>query len=311
MDKPEERGLPREIQNLLILVYADHANRSFARYGGNYTPTLDVLPNELELQEQSLPDLKDWEEAVNRAADVLGHAVSKLLNASNLASLASKVGETVKEFRPDCDGLPDRLQLVLRDLGVSEEEAVKTDRVRTAKAVKALLAACEGKEPTKLVETLAGAKLETNATTMGRSLKSAGGVLDSLRTTPWEVFALVSQIDDQGKGDASKLIGDVIAWIKADEHVLAGGLASKLSDARERARKLLTKPRGPGPKPSEPELDSPPRHDDENWTRVRSGRKERLSSADWEKASEELSRELGDNPRYRLTFEWKIEEGPK
>ena len=94
MDQPEERGLPREIQNLLILVYADQTNRSFVRYGGNYTPTLEDLPNELELQEQALPDLKDWEEAVNRVADILGHAVSRLLNASNLATLASKVGES-------------------------------------------------------------------------------------------------------------------------------------------------------------------------------------------------------------------------
>ena len=99
-DKPDERGLPREIQNLLILVYADQANRSFLRYGGNYTPTLDDLPNELELQEQSLPDLKDWEEAVNRVSDIMGHAVSKLLNASNLATLTSKVGETVKGTAP-------------------------------------------------------------------------------------------------------------------------------------------------------------------------------------------------------------------
>ncbi len=43
-DQPDERGLPREIQNLLILVYADQTNRSFVRYGGNYTPTLDDLP---------------------------------------------------------------------------------------------------------------------------------------------------------------------------------------------------------------------------------------------------------------------------
>ena len=69
-DQPEERGLPREIQNLLILVYADQTNRSFMRYGGNYTPTLDDLPNELELQEQTLPDLKDWEVAVTRVADI-------------------------------------------------------------------------------------------------------------------------------------------------------------------------------------------------------------------------------------------------
>ena len=56
--------------------------------------------------------------------------------------------ESVTEFKADCDDLPDRLQLVLKNLGISEVDAGKTDRVRTAKAVKALLGACDGKEPT-------------------------------------------------------------------------------------------------------------------------------------------------------------------
>ena len=116
-DQPDERGLSKEVQNLLILVYADQTNRSFVRYGSNYTPTLDDLPNELELQEQTLPDLKDWNEAVTRVADILGHAISKLLNASNLATLAAKVKESVTEHKADCDSLPDRLQLVLEEPG--------------------------------------------------------------------------------------------------------------------------------------------------------------------------------------------------
>ena len=110
-NQPDERGLPKEIQNLLILVYADQTNRSFVRYGGNYSPALDDLPDELELVEQTLPDLKDWQEAITRAADILGHGVSKLLNASNLATLAAKVKESITEFKAECDSLPDRLQL--------------------------------------------------------------------------------------------------------------------------------------------------------------------------------------------------------
>ena len=105
-DQPEERGLPREIQNLLILVYADQTNRSFVRYGGNYTPTLDDLPNELELQEQTLPDLKDWNEAVTRVADILGHAISKLLNASNLATLARRWARASRSSRPTATACP-------------------------------------------------------------------------------------------------------------------------------------------------------------------------------------------------------------
>ena len=189
IDQPDERGLPREIQNLLILVYADQTNRSFVRYGSNYTPGLDDLPNELELQEQTLPDVKNWEEAVTRVAEILGHPISRLLNASNLTMLAEKVNASETEFKTDCDSLPDRLQLVLKNLNVPDADAGKADRVRTAKAVKNLLAACEGKEPTALVHAIAHASIETSTTAMGKSLKSAGAVLGCLRSTKWDLFS--------------------------------------------------------------------------------------------------------------------------
>lgn len=309
MDQPDERGLPREVQNLLILTFADQTNRSFVRYGGNYVPTLDDLPNELELQEQALPDLKDWEQAVDRAANLFGHAVSKLLNASNLAALASKVGGSVAEYRPDCDGLPDRLHLVLRDLGVPEAEAAGADRVRTAGAVKSLLASCDGKEPTKLVGALAGAKLETNATTMGRSLKSAKAVLEALRSTRWDLFTAVSAIQGDRAGEASGLIRDVATWLKSDEHALAGGLASRLSEAEGRAIKLLTPPKPPRPEPVKHEPPKPG-PDGTSWTPVGTGKRERLTPEDWSTTARQLLRDLESNPRHRLTVEWTIEEGP-
>src|SRR5262249_30552440 len=160
--------------------------------------------------------------------DILGHAVPPLLNASNLATLVAKVSESLKEFRPYCDVLPDRLQLVLRDLGVGEAEAAQADRVRTAKAVKALLGSCDGKKPTKQVEAIAHAKLETNATNMGRSLKSATAVLDCLRTSRWDLFKAVADIQGERAEDAAKLLQDVVSLLKTDEHGLAGGLAPKM-----------------------------------------------------------------------------------
>jgi hypothetical protein len=310
MDQPEERGLPREIQNLLILVYADQTNRSFVGGEETYTASLDDLPNELELRELSLPDLKDWEEAVSRVADIFGHAISKLLNASNLATLAAKVNESLMEYRPDCDVLPDRLQLVLRNLGAPEEEAAQAARVLTAKAVRALLSSCDGKEPTKLVGSIAQAKLETNSTVMGRSLKSATDVLDCLRTTRWDLFTAVAGIEGERVGDATQLIRDVVTWLKTDEHALAGGLAPKLSEAEGRAIKLLTPPKTATPKPTRPE---PPQPEPgrKPWSPVGSGREERLSSQDWSTTAEQLHRQLEDNPRYRISIEWTIEEEPQ
>jgi hypothetical protein len=306
-DQPEERGLPNVIQNLLILVYADQTNRSFTRYGSNYTPSLDDLPDELELREQTLPDVKDWQEAVTRAADIFGHAISKLLNASNLATLTSKVSESITEFKADCDSLPDHVQLRLKILGVGEPDVAKADRTRTAKATKALLTACEGKEPTALVGTIAHAKLETNSTAMGRSVKSAKAVLECLRTTRWDLFSAVALIDDHRKTDAALLLQDVCSWLKTDEHALAGGLAAKLSEAEGRAIKLLTPP-----KPAEPpQPQPPPAPGAKKWTKIGTGKKDRLSVKDWSGLSEELRKQLEQNPRLRLTIQWSLEEEPK
>jgi hypothetical protein len=302
MDQPDERGLPREIQNLLILVYADQTNRSFVRYGSNYTPGLDDLPNDLELLEQTLPDPKDWNEAAARAQDMLGHGVSKLLNASNLANLAAKVGESITDFKGDCDSLPDRLQLVLNNLGVPEADFVKCDRVRTAKAVKSLLAGCDNKEPTALVGALAHAKVETNSTAMGKSLKSARAVLECLRSTRWDLFTAVARLEDQRKTDADLLIQDVCSWLKMDEHALVGGLAGKLSDAEGRAIRLLTPPPPPPP---------PDDHGGKKWSRVGMGKEERLSSTDFKATAEELQKKLEQNPRLRLTVQWLLEEEPQ
>ncbi len=299
-DQPEERGLPKEIQNLLIMVYADQTNRSFDFYGANVMPTLESLDDKLVLKEQTLPDLKDWNEAVARAADILGHAVSKLLNASNLATLAAKVKESITEFKADCDSLPDRLQLVLRNIGLNEVDAAKADRVRTAKAMKMLLAGCDGKESTALVGVIANAKLETNSTAMGKSMKSAKPVLDCLRTTRWDLFTAVSQLIDDRKITADLLIQDVCLWLETDEHSLAGGLAGKLSDAEGRAIKLLT------PKPLE--IKKP---DAKKWKPIGSGTKERLTAKELAVTAEDLRRQLEDHPRYRLTIQWNLEEEPQ
>ena len=47
------------------------------------------------------------------------------------------------------------------------------------------------------------------------------------------------------------------------------------------------------------------------WSVVATDRKDRLSSKDWSTTAQELQRKLEDNPRYRLTVEWTLEEEPQ
>lgn len=304
MEQPDERGLPREIEHLLVLVYADQTNRSFVRYGGNYVPSLDDMPNDLELVEQQLPDVKDWETAVQRVSEIFGHAISRLLNAGNLTTLASKVKESVTSLKADCESLPDRLQLILKNLSMADGDIEKADRVRTAKAVRKLLSDCEGKEATALVGVIASAKMDTSGTAMGRSFKSATSILDCLRNTKWDLFNGVSHLGDERKTQADLLIQDVRSALCTDELALAGGLATKLSEAESRAIKLLTPPK---PKPDDP-TPPPPPPPKKGWKQVGTGSRSRLNHEESLTEAQGLVQKLEQNSKLRLTIHWTLEE---
>jgi len=135
-----DRGLPREIENLLILVYAEQTNRAFVRFGGSHPAKLDDLPAEVDLRQQVLPTDEEWQKCKRTLADVFGYDLSRLLNASNLTALHDRIhkdGANLKkeekgysiQFKSDCDSLPGRLQLILRNLGVSEDDITSCDRV--------------------------------------------------------------------------------------------------------------------------------------------------------------------------------------
>ena len=178
--------------------------------------------------------------------------------------------------------------------------------MRTAKAVKLLLAACDNKEPTPLVGTLAQAKLETNSTAMGKSLKSAKPLLDCLRTTKWDLFSAVAQIQDQRETEADLLIQDVCSWLKTDEHALAGGLASKLSEAEGRAIKLLTPPKIVDPNPKLPDIELP--KPKPGLKQVGTGGKARMSNTESISETKSILQKLEKNPKLRLTVQWTLEE---
>lgn len=318
MDQPEERGLPKEIQNLLILVYAHQTNRSFKRYGGAFQPTLDDVPNDLELVEEQLPDTKDWEKAVQTVADLFGHSISKLPNATNLALFTEKVGASVREFREHCDQLPDRIQLILRDLGEPDSQLELAERVKTASAVKQLLTDCDGKDGSTMVKTVAYADLQPSGITAGKSIKSASTVMDVLRNTKWDLLQGIKRLTDERKTQAESLLSDVRGWLKANELDIAGGLKDRLRDAERRAVELLTPNAAAQPEPptgggrddvfNDKDFPKPISAGGKRWRPVSQGRKEHISKQDWHGTIEELNRKLEANPKLRLSVQWTLEE---
>jgi hypothetical protein len=269
------------------------------------------MPGELELRQEILPTEEEWQETKKRIADLFGDDLSRLLNASNLAGLGEKFsanGGYLAKFKGDCDALPNRLQLILQKLGVSEEDANRCDRVKTAKAARDFFNAVEGLEPTPMVKAIAKARIETSGKAMGRSIKSAVTVLASLLTpNRWELFEAVADISDKRKTDATLLLDDLRDSLMMDEFALAGGLPAKLSDAEGRAVKLLRPPKViPPPDGDDKDIKLPPPKP--GWKRLDSGSTERMSGGDLSALTDKLASKLADNPKRRVTIQWTLEE---
>jgi hypothetical protein len=268
------------------------------------------MPSELELRQEVLPTEEEWLETKKRIADLFGDDLSRLLNASNLAGLGEKFTAEdgyLAKHKGDCESLPNRLQLILHKLGVSEDEASLCDRVKTAKAARDFFDAADGQEPTPMVKAIANARIETSGKALGRSINSAATVLASLlELNRWELFEAVAEINDKRKTGATLLLDDLRDSLKMDEFALAGGLPAKLSDAEGRAVKLLRPPK----------IDPPPDDDDEpklppvkpGWKRLDSGSTERMSGSDLSALTKKLAAELEDNSKRRVTVQWTLEE---
>lgn len=229
-----------------------------------------------------------------------GPIVSRLLNASNLATLHErfhKDGVGLKkedkgyiiQFKSDCDSLPGRLQLVLRNLGVSEEDAASCDRVKTAKSSWELFEAVNGKEPTPIVKAIAARGSKTWQCTGSQHQDSDSGTGQSDGAEGGNLQERRFRRSVTSKTDATLLLNDVRESLMKDEFAIADGLAKKLSDAEGRAVKLLRPPKPdpvPDPKP-EPELPKPK----PGWKRLDAGTTERMSGSDLSAYHREVGRE--------------------
>lgn len=129
IDQPEVMGLTRDIQNLVILSYALQHNLTFSLHGGPVEPQLEPLDDALELREQVLPSEETWQEAVQRAAAILGIVPSPLLTATNVAKFAADVKVEADQHRQAVDWLCVVLRQCLERLGI---EARSAARLQTA-----------------------------------------------------------------------------------------------------------------------------------------------------------------------------------
>ena len=96
MDRPRPKGLPVAVQNLLIMVFAEHGQYAFNLHGGPYdNVTLKDIRDDLVLIKQALAEPDRWKKALEQAAALFGITVNALRTANNQNALQKEVQDAV------------------------------------------------------------------------------------------------------------------------------------------------------------------------------------------------------------------------
>ena len=234
IDTPAPMGLPLELQNLIILTFAATTNRRFVMRGGPVEPSIDSLPDELELREQSLPDAGHWQTAVQRASGLFGLTPAQVLNAANVGRLVDDVRQAATQKR-DATA---RLVSQVRDRSTRYAPGVVGARQQTAESAQALLASLVQAAEGDMVATLASATLQTSDAAVGRALGQALTCPDALTNTRWEMFDAMRDLQDHRWDAAASVLSRLSEVLTSDEHVLP--LKSRLEELERDAMRLLT-----------------------------------------------------------------------
>lgn len=249
LDPQRTRGLPAEVQDVLVSLYASWSGRTFRRDGKSYAlPRPGHLPDDAELLRPELPTQGEWTEALNRAGELFGVAIGgRSLGARNLSLFVDTLKVKLKEVA-DVAELPSALEPKVRDWSEPED----APRLATARASAMLLQQLSRGEGATIVRDLASFAPKTSLTAMGRHFTTAAAskrlLLEDAR---WIVLRQVKTLlGDPERGERAKLLlADLASLLAADEinKMLADGLGELTRRADELLRVTTAKPQPPQP----------------------------------------------------------------
>lgn len=303
IDRPLPMGLPREVQNLIILVVAAQTNRSFFLHGGPFNASIDNLNDDLELREQALPKQSDWEVATKRAATIFGITSSPLISAANVASLIASVRIRATEAKAACDSLSEKLQQLLPSLS---NVGLATPRYRTAAAVKALIDAIKQTGDGQIISVLVNAQVASSESAMGTSVSKAAVVVDALTRVNWDLLEAVKNLKGERREAGSAIWKTLRESFQKDEYAVS--ISEVLKDLQSRATRLLVEASAAPPIPpivppvTPPSLPPAPT----GQVLLSQGSRSDLSGEDFSAVVDDIKRIFDSDRDASLRISWEI-----
>jgi hypothetical protein len=312
MKQPKPMGLPKILENLIILSFSVQTNRLFFDETNTVEPGLDELKDHFELRAVNLPSETDWDSAVKRAGAIFGITQSSLLNAGNVAKFSEKVKADIVKYKTSCNDLYQKLDTFWNTRGGVNRSA---PRLLTATAAKVFVEEMDELEGVALVTRLANwqSRVDPGPTdaTLGSSITKADKVKDAIEKTKWSVIERAEKLDGKHENDAKTLRKGVNAALEADELVTA--LAPKIQSLEKTAWDLIQKAldEKTDSTPLEPESDPADRPSDtpvgksQKRTVLKTGEKN-LNRQEMEAAFKEICNILDQETNAQIELKWTI-----
>jgi hypothetical protein len=306
MDVPRPMGLPKAVQNLVILIFAEQTNRSFYLHGAPTEATLATMPDQMELRTWVGPPEEKWKVAVQRAGSIFGLTPSPLLNANNVAELGQKAKKLAEDSQAACRNICRTLRDRLEKIGL---KAAEVPRLKTAMAVLKLVDGLISCHQSDAVRTIGDAECVTSEAAMGKSLKSSVELVERMDATTWSIFDDIMQLAAEYQAQAGEIRNSVCQALQADEYAVP--LAAALRESQAGAVRLLSEaakrrtPPQPGPTTPTPPT-APPASP--GRTTVKKGEEADLTADKAKKVLTRIQSELEAEPSRRLTISWRIDK---
>jgi hypothetical protein len=249
-DEPEVRGLPRDVLDLLVIVYAAQSERAFFRGGASLQEgevRIGGLQPEDELRKIPMPSEDAWGRALRRAEVIFGETNPELFcNGPNVGSLAGRVRTHVKAHRKVAQQLREKLLEC-----TPETLHASSRRLKDANAVLDLFEQLDIESPKELIERLANARFDPEVTpeSLAASWRQAQPVIEGLERVKWKLIEGLRSLDapDPRHEPAVALLGKLESAL--DAHQLAVALPAVLREVEDKATDLLIPKGESGQKP--------------------------------------------------------------
>jgi hypothetical protein len=287
MDQPKPKGLPMAVQNLLIMVFAEHAQYAFSLHGGPFNDvTLKEIRDELALIKQELAEPQQWKTALDNSGALFGLTVNNLRTANNQNELQKQVKESVSFHLENCRSLTKDLTGRLNSLCI----ALANNRLMNANLAVELLEALQGKEGPPLVKALAEIKPVTSLQALAKSITSASRVSNAIADNNW---ALLESVWSANGSEGARIKTSVTDALAADE--LVANLAAALRQAQADATAIITRDKPPPPRKPDP---TPPK----GKKVIRHAEKKGLSAGEAKGVLAEIQAELQDGVTLDISY---------